>query len=186
MFVTLLLSIATLLVPKWDSLRRTRRSIVDEARFYMAVSSALESGTSLPRAIAIASDGSPQLAGLRLAAAGGAPDEIALALSVLPGGKGAGAAVRVATRSGGKAAEVFLRLAERAMADADAVRQRRVLTAQARLSAAIVGGLPLVWLALGGVARLQNLVAGGGAPIAVLGLGMQATGVALVWRLASA
>lgn len=186
MFVTLVLALAILLVPRWGGLRRARRSTIDEPRFYMAVHSALESGASLHRAIAAAADGSPQLAGVRVAAAGGSTDEIAHAMRVLPGGEAAGAAVRVAARSGGKAADVFLRLAERAAADTDVARQRRVLTAQSRLSAAIVGGLPIVWLAFGGVARLESLVAAGGAPIAVLGLGMEATGVALVWRLASA
>ena len=113
-------------------------------------------------------------------------EDIATALRKLPGtGPKAAAAFRVAATSGGRAADVFLRLADRAAADADLARQRRVLTTQARLSALIVGGLPAVWFVFGGVGRLETLIAGGGAVIALLGLGMEALGIALVWRLAS-
>jgi Flp pilus assembly protein TadB len=122
----------------------------------------------------------------RAALAGRSFGEVATSLLALPiTGDEARLAVWVADQSGGAVAEVFLRLADRAAAAADLDRQRRILTAQTRLSAAIVGGLPLVWLGFGGVGRLQALVDSGGAAIAAVGLGMETMGAVLVWRLAS-
>ena len=134
-----------------------------------------------------AARGCPGLDSVRRAArAGHSFVEIAATLLALPTtGEEARLAVLVANHSGGAVADVFLRLADRAATAADLDRQRRILTAQSRLSAAIVGGLPLVWLVFGGVGRLQALVEGGGAAIAAAGLGMETIGVAMVWRLAS-
>ena len=80
---------------------------------------------------------------------------------------------------------VFARLAERANADADLLRQRRVLTAQARLSALIVAGLPVVWLMFGGVGRIVSLIDAGAGVVAGLGITMEVAGMALVWRMTS-
>ena len=70
----------------------------------------------------------------------------------------------------------------------DVNRQRRVLTAQARLSALIVGGLPLIWLPFGGWSRLHGLVesGSGGAMVATVGIVMEIIGMAFVWRMAVA
>ncbi|MCP3998136.1 MAG: hypothetical protein GY722_24210 [bacterium] len=187
MFVTLTVVAAILLVPGIERLRRMPRSRpIDEERFHAAVHSELQAGASLRSAISAAAQDLPELAGIHRAAVSGHPmDEVAAALLVLPNtGSEARVAVRVADLSGGRAADVFLRMADRAAAAADLDRQRRILTAQARLSAAIVGGLPFVWLLFGGVGRLRALVDNGGGAIGVAGIVMEAVGVALVWKLA--
>ena len=190
MFVTTAVALLILSVPSWERIRsRHRRSQLDEHQFYAAVHAEMRGGASLRRALADAAAGhdAAELRAVRRAASSGAPIAgIAAGLRSLPGsGDRAAVAVRVAARSGGMAADVFLRLADRASEDAELARQRRVLTTQARMSALIVGGLPLAWLALGGVGRIHTLVEHGGLPIVAIGLGMEAIGVALVWRLAS-
>lgn len=188
MFVTFAVAGAVLLVPGIDRLRRRqRRTTIDEERFHASVQSELRAGSSLRHALAAAARGCPGLVAVRRAAlAGRSFDEVAATLLVLPTtGDQARLAVLVTDYSGGAIADVFLRLAERAATAAELDRQRRILTAQTRLSAAIVGGLPLVWLGFGGVGRLQALVDGGGAAIAAAGLVMETMGVAMVWRLAS-
>jgi Flp pilus assembly protein TadB len=114
-------------------------------------------------------------------------EELADSLRRLPGnGERIGAAIEVAMLSGGRSADVFLRLADRAATDADVARQRRTLTTQARLSALVVGGMPLLWLVFGGVGRMQSLVAAGATAVVVVGLAMELVGALLVWRLAAA
>ncbi len=190
MFVTLALALLIIVAPKLEQLRRRRgRDRLDAPRFYATVHSEMRAGASLRQALAgaAAAQDVPALATVRGKAMAGAPmAEIAASLNALPGGaRQAEMSLRVAARSGGRAAAVFLRLADRAAADADAGRQRRALTAQSRLSALVVGGLPLVWLVFGGVGRLRSLIDSGGAAVAVAGLGMEALGVVLVWRLAA-
>lgn len=188
MFVTFLVAGAILLVPGIDRLRHTRRqTTIDEEKFHASVHSELIAGSTLRQALtAAARDSHGLIAVSRAAQAGRSLDEVGAALLALPvTGNEARLAVRVADQTGGAVAEVFLRLADRAAAAADLDRQRRILTAQSRLSAVIVGGLPLLWLVFGGVGRLQTLVEGGGAAIAFLGLGMEIIGVATVWKLAS-
>ncbi|MDJ0953561.1 MAG: type II secretion system F family protein [Acidimicrobiia bacterium] len=189
MFVTLALVLLIVAVPGIER-RRTRRSQpIDEQQYFAAVHAELRAGASVREALAQAASGQGAvLAGVhRLATSGASLDEVAAELSRLPTmGAAADAAVRVAAHSGGRAAAVFLRLADRAASEADLARQRRVLTAQARLSAGIVGGLPLLWLAFGGVGRLQSLVEAGGTPVALVGVAMETVGVLMVWRLAAA
>lgn len=188
MFVTLLLASAVLAVPRLGRVRWGRRADIDEPQFYLAVHSELRSGASLRQAIAAAAlrQDHRVLADIHLVAGSPAPlAAVAAALRPLPNGAAAALATIVAAESGGKAADVFLRLAERARADRDLERTRTTLTTQARLSAAIVGSLPVLWLVFGGVGRLQSLVSAGGAAVAAVGLAMQALGVVLVWRLAA-
>ncbi len=189
MFVTCALAMLILAVPRFERLRTHRSRSIDEQQYFAAVHAELCAGASVRDALAEAAAGQGSaLAGVRrLARSGASVDEIAVELARLPTmGTSAATAVRVATRSGGRAAAVFLRLADRAALEADLARERRVLTAQARLSAAVVGGLPLLWLAFGGIGRLQRLVAAGGAPVALVGVTLEALGVLMVWRLATA
>jgi Flp pilus assembly protein TadB len=104
----------------------------------------------------------------------------------MKGGQAVAAAVRVAATTGGRVSEVFDRLAVMASEDAALRRERKVLTAQARLSAGIVGGFPLIfvaWQALsGGLARLIEL-GPVGIGVTVVGLGFLLSGIAVVAAL---
>ena len=189
MFVTFAISLLVVVAPRrvW---RPRRRVAADGQQFCAAVYAELNAGASLRNALADASlhTGGTDLHPIRRAALGGASiEQLAGAVAQLSGiGRAAGAAVLVAAQSGGKAARVFLRLADRAAAEAQLDRDKRVLTTQARLSAAVVCGIPGLWLALGGFGRLEALVGAGGGLVAVVGLGLEALGVAMVWRLAAA
>lgn len=98
-------------------------------------------------------------------------DEIALLLPL--NGRQVAMALEVAGGGGGRAADVFSRLAERAATAAALRRERRVVTAQARLSARVVGGLPLVvTVALLLTGRLSSLPASGRVGVTVLGAGL--------------
>jgi tight adherence protein B len=93
------------------------------------------------------------------------------------------AALAVAARAGGRAATVFDRLALRATDEAAIARERATATAQVRLSAWIVGGLPLVAIAFAAASgRLEALVASGpfGVVALVVGLTLVGSGLAVV------
>ncbi len=189
MFVTLATAIAVLAIPPLHRWRVSRRPVIDEQQFFLAVYGELRAGSSLRHAIAGAARAQPgEVArSIHCAAAGHEPlAAVCGALRRLPHmGSAAAMATRVATESGGRAAEVFLRLADRARANADLQRQRRTLTVQARMSAAVVGALPLLWLVVGGWGRLQVLISHGGGVVAAVGIGMEALGITLVWRMAA-
>lgn len=186
--------VMALLILGWDevaSLRRRRRSpAVDEVRFLSTIAADLRSGASVRSAIAAAAAGegvtSLQTA-RRLALAGAPLGEVAGVLETLPlNGRRVRAALDVVQIAGGRSAHVFAGLADRAAAEAELVRERRVLTTQVRMSALVVGGLPLLSLLVGGAGRIGTLVASGtgGAVLAAVGVAMQLTGSALVWRMA--
>ncbi len=81
-------------------------------------------------------------------------------------------------------ADVFDGLALMALEEAELARERRVATAQARLSAMIVAGLPLVFLAVLAVTgRMELLWGAGTAGVALLtgGLALVAVGVIAIW-----
>jgi Flp pilus assembly protein TadB len=124
---------------------------------------------------------------VHLAAAGRPAGEVVPALQVaLPvNGRMAGAAYRLVSDTGGRAAAVFAALAVRAADAGDIERERRALTAQARLSAWLVGGFPAgVTVAMAVVGRGPSLQ-GAGAVISLLGIGLivaGGTGVALMVR----
>ncbi len=187
MFVTLVAALAVLGAPKLPSV--ARRATADEQQFYASVASELMAGASLRTAVADSARPHDDSVMARVGAAarsGASLDAVADILSELPvNGMAAAAAIRVADRAGAAAAPVFARLADRTAARAEVERQRRTLTTQARLSAAVVGALPLMWLAFGGIGRIAALIQQGGAPVAALGLTMETVGVALIWRLAS-
>lgn len=189
MFVTLAAAIAVLVVPPIHRWRMERRPEIDEQQYFLAVYGELRAGASLRNAIAIAASAQPGAlaADIHCAAAGHEPMTVVCDfLGRLPEmGSAAAMATRVGVESGGRAADVFLRLADRSRVNAHLQRRRKTLTAQARLSAAIVGAMPLLWFVFGGWSRLDMLIARGGGIIAAAAIGMEALGVALVWRLAA-
>lgn len=156
----------------------TRIGASDEAAWLAAVAAELRGGASLRIALCAAAADAPAIdfrRVIRLAGAGAAIDQVAAEVArVLPRrGSTVGAALSLAGCAGGRAAAVFERLAGAAWDEAEALRQRSTLTAQARLSAWIVGGLPVVAvaaLALSG--RLGVVLASGPMGAAAMGLGM--------------
>lgn len=178
-------------MPSW-SVRRTRPDPSSELRFLSAVAADLRAGMSIRFALA-ASAG--QLVGpdsLRLArsARSGAPlTEIAAAMQGMRSERRVTGALAVADLTGAKAAAMFSHLAEREAAQLALTRERRALTAQARVSALVVGGLPAaLLLLLGGPHRLVALAATGraGLWLVIAGILMQTAGCLVVWRLARA
>jgi Flp pilus assembly protein TadB len=102
-------------------------------------------------------------------------------------GRLAGAAFRLAATTGARAADVFAALAARAAATGELQRERRVLTAQSRLSALVVGGAPLVLggLVLGAGNGGSLLAAGSpGRGVVALGLALELAGLAVIWAMA--
>jgi len=171
---------------------RRRAAPVDEVRFFATIAADLRAGSSIRSALADAAAGQddPALVVVGRKAVTGEPlDEVGASLAELPiNGPRAAAAVRVVALAGGRAADVFSRLADRAAEEAHLRRERRVLSAQSRLSAVVIGGLPVVVLVAGGWERARDLAASGsgGAALAGIGLGAQAVGSLVVWRMAGA
>ncbi|MGH8875038.1 MAG: type II secretion system F family protein, partial [Acidimicrobiia bacterium] len=169
-----------------------RRPGGEEAAYLHGVAAELRGGASWRAALVAAADRAPALSLhrlVRLAAAGRPSDEVAGALAgALPRlGGPAAVAVRTTAATGGRVAAVFEGLALLALEEDDLRRERRAATAQARLSALVVGGLPLVYLAHraltgrmvsppgGGSAELALLVTG----LVLIGLGLGAIGLLL-------
>ncbi len=169
--------------------RRVARVTPDnEATLFRAMAAELRSGASLRGALAEAAHRVPQIRlerPVRLAAAGMQMTEIAEAVETqLPeNGRLAAAAFRLSDWSGARVADTFDGLAQRAAATAELVRERRAATAQARLSALIVGVAPLAFtVLLVATGRGTGLVAHGGLGWLVLGvgLGLEALGLLTV------
>jgi len=187
---------AALTLVFWDEIRargRRRQSVAfDEVRFLSAISADLRSGASVRSAIGVAAgneDGELLQTARRLAMAGAPLGDVATVLEGLAvNGKRVAAALRVVEAAGGRSADVFAGLADRAMAEVDRRREQRALTTQVRLSAAVVGSLPVVALVFGGHDRIGALLRAGssGAAVAVVGLVMQLAGIGIVWRIAKA
>jgi tight adherence protein B len=134
--------------------RRSGRVTPDaEATFFRALAAELRSGASLRGAIGSAAQRVPSIPldrTARLAAAGVPMSEIAAAVErrFPENGVLAAAAFRLSDWSGARVAEAFDGLADRAAGAAEMARERRAATAQARLSALIVGAAPLLFTAL--------------------------------------
>lgn len=162
------------------TLRRRATSVTpdDEATLFRAMAAELRSGASLRSALAEAAHRVPQIEldrPVRFAAAGMQMTEIAKAVELqLPeNGRLAAAAFRLSDWSGARVADTFDGLAERAAATAELARERRAATAQARLSALIVGVAPLAFtVLLVATGRSVGLVAHGGLGWLVLGVGL--------------
>ena len=174
--------------------REGRVSAATEAVFLTALTAELRAGASLRRALPDAAARVPDvdLARVVRMAEGGLPmeglaKEIATALPAR--GPVASGAIGITAQTGAQSAATFEALAARASFAADLERERRTLTAQAKLSAVVVGGGPLLFavvLLLTG--RLGTLLDNGavGITIGVVGLGLELAGLAVVaallWR----
>lgn len=174
--------------------RPSRATPDDEATLFRAMAAELRSGASLRSALAEAAHRVPRLpldGPVRYAAAGAPMAEIAEAVEAeLPeNGRMAAAAFRLSDWSGARVADTFDGLAERAAATAELARERRVATAQGRLSALVVGIAPLAFtVLLVATGRGAGLVSHGGLGWLVLGvgLGLEMLGLLtvalIVWR----
>ena len=124
----------------------------DEARFLQAVASELRGGASLRQALATAAEATPAL-GLAMCAAAsrsGVPLHRVgsdLESRLIATGHAAAAAVELAGEVGGASAAMFENLARLAYEDDRFRRDLRVATSQARLSALVIAGLPVAFLA---------------------------------------
>jgi len=176
----------------WVLRRRARPSgEVDEAVFCAAMAAELHAGASLRHALAAAAarDFSPALTAPARAAVAGVPaSRIALGLQqALPvNGRHAALAFRLAADTGSGGAAVFTRLAARATQAAESKRERDALTAQAKFSAVVVGGAPIIIVILLLVTgRLGAMHDAGtvGIAIAVSGLTLIGAGLIVVWAL---
>ena len=155
---------------RWRS--RPRRSADIEADLLRGMAAELEAGSSLRAALVAAARRVPVLPlapAVRMAQAGRPFGEVAELLApVLPvNGVRVGAALRLAGETGARAADTFSKLAALAAAAAAASREERALTAQARFSAGLIAGAPVVLIAasaLAGRALPESwmLAAGGG------------------------
>jgi tight adherence protein B len=158
-----------------------------EADLLRGMAAELAAGASLRGALVAASDRAPSLdlrRAVRLAAAGFPAAEVGEALrDALPhNGRLVAPAFRLAAETGGRASGIMTTLAARADDVGALARERRALTAQARLSAWIVGGAPLLVLgALAAAGRLGPLAAApAGRIVLAVGIGLETAGVAAV------
>jgi Flp pilus assembly protein TadB len=158
----------------------------EEAAWLRSLAAELSAGATLRAALAAAAVDVPRLERVVRLAAGGSPlEEVAghVAAALPTAGPSAAAAIDIVARSGGRAAAVFAELAAQADAKAELAAERRAATAQARLSATVVGALPLGALAMLLVSgRAAALLGGGGVGslILIAGIGLQVLGLAAV------
>jgi Flp pilus assembly protein TadB len=178
----------------WGIVARRKRSPSDpaesEAAFLRAVAAELRSGASLRRALVDAAGATPPqglTAALRSAAAGRPMDEVADRMRpALPvNGSAAAAAIRVGATTGAATAAAFGVLAARAGEMADEARERRALTAQARLSALLVGVVPMGFAVVMLAVRGDDFAAAGtaGVVLAATGLALDGAGLVTVWAM---
>ncbi len=166
---------------------RGERGPGDEADLLRGISAELAAGASLRSAVVAAADRTPALdlgPAVRLAHVGFPASRIGEALrSALPlNGRLVAAAFRLAATTGGKAAGIMSTLAVRADDVGALARERRALTAQARLSAWVVGGAPLLLLVvLAATGRLSGLLSDPvGRLVLIAGGALELAGAAVV------
>lgn len=156
-------------------LRRVPSAAAAEAALLRGMSSELERGASLRGAVVEAGSGVQSLGVATRAAAAGRPvDEVARELHrALPvNGATVAAAYEMASEAGGPVSGLFRRLADRAEEVADADRERRAATVQARLSSLVVSLTPVgVLLLLGATRRLEGLFNSGSIGFVILAVG---------------
>ena len=158
--------------------RRSRITADAEATYFRALSAELRAGASLRGAIGEALYRVPGLSlgpAVRYAEAGMPMSEIADAVETRfpENGRLAAAAFRLSDWSGARVADTFEGLAERAAASAELVRERKAATAQARLSALVVGIAPIAFAGLlFATGRGSGLMAHGTVGMLVLGAGL--------------
>lgn len=177
----------------WALRRRRERHPVrtpdDEAAFLGGLASELAAGAPPRFALVAAASRAPRLdlrPAARLAAAGMSADRVAprLAEALPTFGRLSAAAWHMAATVGGPTATMFDILAVRASDEAALRRERRALTAQARASAAVVAGLPvLVLVGMAATGRLSPASDPALGLIVALGVGFQLVGVGVVWAM---
>lgn len=171
----------------WNARARLARpQASNEADFLRAVAAELRAGASLRSGLVAAAARAGRLplsTVVRLASAGQPSSSVAEALEVaLPvNGRLAAAAVRLAGSTGAKSAALFTDLAVRAAQASELSRERRALTAQARLSAGVIGGAPLVFVLLMSLIGQGPGNSGPGSLLSLIGLALIAAGESVVW-----
>lgn len=168
--------------------RRKRLRPFQESDFLRGVASEIDAGSSVRQAVIAGAARAPDLAlapAVHLAAAGRPAGQIAARLEeALPiNGRLSAAAYTMVAESGAEASAVFSGLAVRAARAGELERERRVLTAQARLSAVLVGGLPVAVTAVMAILGRGPDLEGAGAVIAILGVGLIGIGGLVVWLM---
>jgi len=169
--------------------RRKRQSRpFQEADFLRGVAAEIDAGSSVRHAVIAGAARAPDLKlepAVHLAAAGRPAAELAERLqAALPvNGRLAAAAYSLVAESGAQASSVFSGLAVRAAGAGEIERERRVMTAQARLSAALIGGLPVVVTLTMTVMGSGPDLSGAGAAITILGVGLTGLGGLMVWLM---
>jgi tight adherence protein B len=165
----------------WAVVARQRRAASgpdEEAAFLRGLAAELSAGSGLRAGVVAASGRAPGLdlaRATRLCSSGRPAAEVGVALGeALPVNRSAiGAAFRLSSRTGGPIAPLIETLAARAEAMGRLERERRASTAQARLSAWVVGGLPIGLIVLA-------LVTGAGPGAGDLGpVGVSLVGIGL-------
>ncbi len=177
----------------WLRARLRRGEPAAEIDFLQGMVAELGAGASLRWALREATTRAPDLMmerEARLALAGRPMREVTARIPLLlpVTGRLAGAAFELASITGGRAAPIFAGLAARALEAAEIARERRALTAQARLSAWVMvaaGTVAVGVLALSG--RIGLLWSSGSAlrGLLLVGLVLQGCGLSLVWWIAS-
>jgi tight adherence protein B len=163
----------------------------DEAAFLHGLAAELTAGASIRAAVVAAAARSPGLdlvPAARLCAAGLPAVEIGEQIGrALPvNGKATAAAFRLAAATGGRVATVVQSLAVRADEVGRLAGERRALTAQARLSAWIVGGGPAALVLFGVVSGLGpdlDDLGPAGPPVLAGGLALIGAGALVVWLM---
>lgn len=171
--------------------RGEKPSPSDEAGFLRGVAAEVRRGASLRVAVQEAAGRVPRLdlrrAG-RLAGAGADAAAIgdAVATALPSNGRLAGAAFRLSSHSGSSAAALFDALAGRAAEAAELAGERRAATAQARLSAGVVGLAPVAFTMLLITLGKGPALTGAGLAIFVIGFGLELAGLVVIgvilWR----
>ncbi len=178
-------------VAVWVAATRRRRGgpgPEDESAFLRGLAAELSAGASLRGAVIAAAARAPALdldRAVRLCRAGCPAEEIGAALgeALDINRVGTAAAFRLASRTGGAIAPVVEALAMRAEAGGRLARERAALTAQARLSAWIVGGVPVALVGLGvvtGIGPGAGDLGSGGLILVGIGLALIAAGSLVV------
>lgn len=139
--------------------RKERAGCSEEAHVLLGVAGELRAGQGVRAAVAAAGQRSARLdfhAVRRLVTSGASLERIsqALAAAMPVHGALAAAALRVADRTGGRVAEVFESAAALALEEDELRQERRAATAQARTSAVVVVGIPVL-------AILYRILSGG-------------------------
>jgi len=167
-------------------LRRSRKTTTDEAAVLRAVAAELRAGATVRAALAGAAHVHPELISVgRLAAAGVAFAELGSPLcEALPEtGRRLAAALTFGSSAGGSVVAAVDRLVHAVVETAQLDHELRAATAQARLSAVVVGVAPLVFSAflfLSGVAAAPWAAGGIAATTAAIGLALQFCGLLVV------